>query len=107
MTKLTRLAVEGLGPEPEGKRHAAATSSRWAWCSGCTIGRSSRRCGYIDDKFGKKPEIAEANTAALKAGYHYGETVEAINTQYHVPKAKLPPGKYTQHHGQHGAGLRA
>jgi len=50
---------------------------------------------YIDDKFGKKPEIARANTAALKAGYHYGETVEAINTQFHVPKAKLPPGKYT------------
>jgi 2-oxoglutarate ferredoxin oxidoreductase subunit alpha len=50
---------------------------------------------YIDDKFGKKPEIAQANAAALKAGYHYGETVEAINTQFHVPKAKLPPGKYT------------
>jgi 2-oxoglutarate ferredoxin oxidoreductase subunit alpha len=50
---------------------------------------------YIDEKFGKKPEIAQANTAALKAGYHYGETVEAINTQYHVPKAKLAPGKYT------------
>jgi 2-oxoglutarate ferredoxin oxidoreductase subunit alpha len=39
--------------------------------------------------------VAAANTAALKAGYHYGETVEAINTQYHVPKAKLSPGKYT------------
>ena len=57
---------------------------------------------YIEDKFGKKPEIAEANTAALKAGYNYGETVEAINTQFHVPKAKLTPGKYTQHHRQHG-----
>jgi 2-oxoglutarate ferredoxin oxidoreductase subunit alpha len=50
---------------------------------------------YIAEKFGKKPEIAQANTAALRAGFHYGETVEAINTQFHVPKAKLPPGKYT------------
>jgi 2-oxoglutarate ferredoxin oxidoreductase subunit alpha len=50
---------------------------------------------FIDEKFGKKPEIALANTAALKAGYHYGETVEAISTQFHVSKAKLPPGKYT------------
>ena len=37
---------------------------------------------YIDDKFGKKPDVAEANTAALKAGYNYGETAEAISTQY-------------------------
>jgi 2-oxoglutarate ferredoxin oxidoreductase subunit alpha len=50
---------------------------------------------FIQQKFGKKPEVAQANTAALKAGYHYGETVEAISTQFHVPKAKLPPGKYT------------
>jgi len=38
--------------------------------------------------------VAQANTAALKAGYHYGETVEAINTQYHVAPAKLSPGTY-------------
>ncbi|MEX0610857.1 MAG: 2-oxoacid:acceptor oxidoreductase subunit alpha, partial [Pirellulales bacterium] len=43
----------------------------------------------------RKADIAQANTAALKAGYHYGETVEAISTQFHVPKAKLAPGKYT------------
>ena len=39
---------------------------------------------FIDAKFGKQPEVAQANTAALKAGYNYGETVEAINTQYQV-----------------------
>ena len=60
---------------------------------------------FIDEKFGKRPEVAEANTAALKAGYNYGETVEAINTQYHVAKAKLPPGTYRNIDGQHGAGL--
>ena len=49
---------------------------------------------YIDTKFGKRPEVAQANTAALKAGYHYGETVEAINTQYHVAPAKLAAGTY-------------
>src|SRR5690606_18366477 len=31
---------------------------------------------WIDAKFTGKPEIAEANRRALKAGYHYGETVE-------------------------------
>jgi 2-oxoglutarate ferredoxin oxidoreductase subunit alpha len=49
---------------------------------------------FIGQKFGKRPEVANANVAALKAGYHYGETVEAINTQYHVGPAKLKPGTY-------------
>jgi 2-oxoglutarate/2-oxoacid ferredoxin oxidoreductase subunit alpha len=49
---------------------------------------------YIEDKFAKKPAVVQANTAALKAGYHYGETTEVFEQQYQVPKAKLPPGKY-------------
>ena len=43
MTRLTRLAVEGLGLGPEGEPTAAATSTPWAWSSGSTTGRSSRR----------------------------------------------------------------
>src|SRR5205823_4825294 len=49
---------------------------------------------YIDEKFGKKPAVAQANSLALKAGYHFGETAELFNEQYQVPKAKLQPGKY-------------
>ena len=45
-------------------------------------------------KFAKKPEIIDLNTRALKAGMHYGETVEAIRTTYRVPKAKLESGTY-------------
>jgi 2-oxoglutarate ferredoxin oxidoreductase subunit alpha len=49
---------------------------------------------YIDEKFSKKPVVAQANSLTLKAGYHYGETTELFVEQYQVPKAKLPPGKY-------------
>lgn len=50
---------------------------------------------FINDKFGaKKPAVAQANSLALKAGYHFGETAELFNEQYYVPKAKLPPGTY-------------
>src|SRR5688572_15627617 len=49
---------------------------------------------YIDDKFGKKPEIAEANRRALRAGWNYGETTDAFASSFRVDKAKLPPGKY-------------
>lgn len=49
---------------------------------------------FLNQKFAKKPEIIELNTRALKAGMHYGETVEAIRTTYRVPKAKLESGTY-------------
>ena len=94
MTKLTRAAVEGLELSQKEKdrcRNFFAMGLVF-WLYDRPLEPTLR---YIDDKFGKKPEIAQANTAALKAGYHYGETVEAINTQFHVPKAKLTPGKYT------------
>ena len=49
---------------------------------------------YIEAKFGKRPEIAEANRRALKAGYNYGETTEAFASQFRVNKAELTPGLY-------------
>jgi 2-oxoglutarate ferredoxin oxidoreductase subunit alpha len=50
---------------------------------------------YIEQKFAKKmPAVALANTLTLKAGYHFGETAELFNEQYHVDKAQLPPGVY-------------
>jgi 2-oxoglutarate ferredoxin oxidoreductase subunit alpha len=94
MTKLTRAAVEGLGlsvKESDKCRNFFAMGLVF-WLYDRPLEPTLR---FIDEKFGRKAEVAAANTAALKAGYHYGETVEAISTQYHVPKAKLAPGKYT------------
>ena len=48
---------------------------------------------WIEEKFGARPVIAEANRRALKAGYAYGETTEMFHTTYRVPKAKLPPAR--------------
>jgi 2-oxoglutarate ferredoxin oxidoreductase subunit alpha len=94
MTKVTRAAVEGLGlsvKESDKCRNFFAMGLVF-WLYDRPLEPTLR---FIDEKFGRKAEVAAANTAALKAGYHYGETVEAINTQYHVPKAKLAPGTYT------------
>jgi 2-oxoglutarate ferredoxin oxidoreductase subunit alpha len=49
---------------------------------------------WIKDKFAKKIDVLEANTRALKAGYHYGETIEVMPVQYRVAKAKIAPGTY-------------
>jgi len=94
MTKLTRLAVEGLGlSQKEGdKCRNFFAMGLVFWLYDRSMEPTLR---FINDKFGKRPEVVQANTAALKAGYHYGDTVEAVNTQYHVSKAKLAPGTYS------------
>ncbi len=60
---------------------------------------------WIDDKFGKKPTIAEANKRALKAGYAFGETTEIFHTHYRVRPATLPPGKYRNIMGNEATAL--
>jgi 2-oxoglutarate/2-oxoacid ferredoxin oxidoreductase subunit alpha len=63
---------------------------------------------WLKDKFGKKPEhkpVLDANTAALKAGYNYGETVEMLPVQYKVAKAKITPGKYRKITGNEALAL--
>src|SRR5690606_752315 len=60
---------------------------------------------HIQQKFGKKPEIRDANIAALKAGYHYGETAEAFQARYEVPPATLPAGTYRSINGNQALAL--
>ena len=49
---------------------------------------------FLREKFAKKPEIAEANIAAFKAGWNYGETTEAFGVSYEIKPAPLAPGSY-------------
>jgi 2-oxoglutarate ferredoxin oxidoreductase subunit alpha len=49
---------------------------------------------WIREKFSKNPAVLEANTRTLKAGYHYGETTEALPVHYSVPPAQIKPGRY-------------
>ena len=93
MTKLTRDAVKEFGlstKEADRCRNFLAMGLVF-WLYGRSLEPTLR---FIETKFGKKPEVANANTAALKTGYNYGETIEAIDTQYHVAKAELSPGVY-------------
>jgi 2-oxoglutarate ferredoxin oxidoreductase subunit alpha len=49
---------------------------------------------FLREKFAKKPEIAEANITAFRAGWNYGETTEAFGVSYEVKPAPLPAGEY-------------
>ncbi|HET8786228.1 MAG TPA: 2-oxoacid:acceptor oxidoreductase subunit alpha [Candidatus Limnocylindrales bacterium] len=60
---------------------------------------------WIDDKFAKRQEIAEANKRALKAGYNFGETTEIFHERYVVPPAKLDRGNYRNITGNEATAL--
>jgi 2-oxoglutarate ferredoxin oxidoreductase subunit alpha len=60
---------------------------------------------WLRKKFENKPEIIEANSRALKAGYNFGETTEIFTTRYKVGKASLSPGKYRNINGNYALSL--
>jgi 2-oxoglutarate ferredoxin oxidoreductase subunit alpha len=60
---------------------------------------------WIDEKFSKRPVVAEANKRALKAGYAFGETTEIFHTHYRVAPAKLSPGTYRNITGNEATAL--
>ncbi len=49
---------------------------------------------WLDRKFKNKPEVAEANKAAVQAGYNFGNTTDLIPTNFTVARAELPRGTY-------------
>ncbi|MEU0103732.1 2-oxoacid:acceptor oxidoreductase subunit alpha, partial [Streptomyces sp. NPDC006267] len=50
----------------------------------------------LRQKFAKKPQIAEANVAAFRAGWNFGETTEDFAVSYEIAPATgaFPPGTY-------------
>ncbi|GAA1190011.1 2-oxoacid:acceptor oxidoreductase subunit alpha [Pseudonocardia alaniniphila] len=51
---------------------------------------------FLREKFARRPEVAEANILAFRAGHAYGETTEAFAVTYEVAPAKLDVGTYRQ-----------
>lgn len=60
---------------------------------------------FIEEKFAKRPEIAEANIKTLKTGWDYGENTEIFNTRFKVNPAKLPKGLYRNITGNHATAI--
>ncbi|WP_225812010.1 2-oxoacid:acceptor oxidoreductase subunit alpha [Streptomyces spinosus] len=51
---------------------------------------------FLKRKFAARPHLADANIAALRAGWNFGETTETFAASYDVPPATsaFPPGTY-------------
>ncbi|HQQ94890.1 MAG TPA: 2-oxoacid:acceptor oxidoreductase subunit alpha [Bacteroidia bacterium] len=60
---------------------------------------------FINEKFAKKPELAEANIKTLKAGWAYGDNTEIFTTRFQVNPAKLPSGTYRNITGNHATAI--
>ncbi len=93
MTALTRGAVEptGLSVKLADRCKNFFAMGLVFWLYGRDVEPTLR---FIEQKFSSKPEIAEANRLALKAGWNYGETTEDFASTYQVPAAELAPGTY-------------
>ncbi|MDH5805951.1 MAG: 2-oxoacid:acceptor oxidoreductase family protein, partial [Gemmatimonadota bacterium] len=95
ISKRTLEAVEHMGLSQK-----EALRCKNFWTLGLMLwmyGRErSATVKWLNRKFAKRPEIAEANIAALNAGHIYGETAEMSReiTGYTVAKADLEPGTY-------------
>ncbi len=70
------------------------------WALGLVLWLFGRRRApvieWLNEKFAKSPNLANANVAALNAGHIYGETSELPTNvvPYKVDKAKIEPGEY-------------
>ncbi len=104
LTKLTRLALQELGLDAKSmdrcKNFFALGMCYWLYNRPMD---STHR--YLDEKFGKKPLLAEANKLAMKAGYSYCEATEAFQITYEIPPAKLSPGRYRNMSGNQALAL--
>jgi len=93
---LTSLTIEALSSFDIGKNEAARAKNMFAL--GLVSWLYSRPTdtteSFISKKFAARPEIAQANIAALRAGHAYGETTEAFSVRYEVAPASLAPGTY-------------
>jgi len=94
MTRLTKEAVSEFGlsvKEADRCKNFFAMGLVY-WLYGRNMDATLR---FIHGKFGAgKSTIAAANEKALRAGWAYGETIEALGSSYNVAPAKLAPGTY-------------
>jgi 2-oxoglutarate ferredoxin oxidoreductase subunit alpha len=95
MTTLTLGAVEAIGASKKDGQRAKNMFALGllSWMYGRDIESQE---SFIREKFARKPDVAEANVLAVRAGWNYGETTEAFGTTFEIGPAKLPSGEYRQ-----------
>ncbi|MBL57880.1 MAG: 2-oxoglutarate ferredoxin oxidoreductase subunit alpha [Flavobacteriales bacterium] len=93
VTKITRetLKESGLGTKIVDRSKNMFVLGFLYWMYNRSLDNTIK---FIETKFAKKPELINSNISVLKAGYHYGDTAEAIASRFEVKPANIKPGTY-------------
>jgi 2-oxoglutarate ferredoxin oxidoreductase subunit alpha len=99
MTSITVRATERI--DGVTSRDAARSKNLFAlglvsWMYGRPTGVTVE---WIEKKFKDKPPVRDANLAAFRAGYNFGETAELLAAPYEVKPAPVEPGTYRNVNG--------
>jgi 2-oxoglutarate ferredoxin oxidoreductase subunit alpha len=93
MTSLTKEAAKETGAKPRD-----AERSKNFFALGLISWMYSRPVepvvAWIEKRFKDKEMVRDANLAAFKAGWNFGETAELFATAFEVAPAQLPKGNY-------------
>jgi len=94
MTSLTKESLKQV----EGLDNKSITRSKNMFALGMVYWMYDRSPEYTIDffnkKFKSKPQIIEANTKVLNAGFYFAETLELIPNAYTIAPAKMEAGTY-------------
>jgi len=60
---------------------------------------------WLNQKFAKKPQLAEANKKAMETGYYFGETTEVFRRRFNILPATLKKGTYRKITGNEALAL--
>ena len=96
---VSRQTLEAVKPFGLSQKDGLRCKNMWAlglvyWLYARDRGPTT---AWLHEKFGRRPEVADANVAALDAGHAYAETAEfpAEITGFAVDPAPIAPGVYT------------
>src|SRR6187397_362155 len=104
---LTSLTLEALKEVDVTKREAERSKNMFALglMSWLYHRPTEGTISFLEQKFAKKPAIAEANVKAFKSGWAYGETSEDFVVSYEVAPAPMAPGTYRNITGNQALGI--
>ncbi|MDQ1667195.1 MAG: 2-oxoglutarate/2-oxoacid ferredoxin oxidoreductase subunit alpha, partial [Actinomycetota bacterium] len=93
---LTGMTVEAVKPFGLSRKDAARAKNMFAlgllsWMYGRP---TETTIAFLQKRFAKVEAIRDANIAAFKAGWNFGETTETFVVSYEVKPAPMAPGTY-------------
>ncbi|NYG53736.1 2-oxoacid:acceptor oxidoreductase subunit alpha [Nocardioides perillae] len=93
---LTGMTVEAVKEFGLSRKDAARAKNMFAlgllsWMYGRP---TETTVSFLEKRFARVPDIRDANVAAFKAGWNFGETTETFAVSYEIKPAPMEPGTY-------------